>query len=162
MDPYLQKLANTVIETSPDFCAALTRDEIEKFVAFTREKEVGGNEVLSELGSISDEFYLIVAGEVVLYREELGEEIEIGRLGPGRLTGHMSFFDREPRTIRLRASSSGAQLLGVTRPMYKRLCIEHPYISVNLVEFVVLSLDSLLRSTSREVSSLYQKLSTSG
>jgi len=160
MDPYLQALANKVSETSPKFCAALTRDEVEKFVAFTRKKEVGANEVLSELGTISDEFYLVIGGEVVLYREELGTEIEIGRLGPGTLTGHMSFFDREPRTVRLRGSQEGAELLGVTRPMYKRLCIEHPYISVNLVEFVVLSLDSLLRSTSREVSSLYQKLNS--
>jgi hypothetical protein len=72
----------------------------------------------------------------------------------------MSFFDRKPRTIRLRASDDGAELLGVTRPMYKRLCIEHPYISVNLVEYVVLSLDNLLRSTSREVSMLYQKLNS--
>jgi len=158
MDHYLQKLANKVSETSPKFCAALTRDEIEKFVAFTRTKEVAPNEVLSELGSVSDEFYLVIGGEIVLYREELGEEIEVGRLGSGTLTGHMSFFDREPRTVRLRASDSGAQLLGITRPMYKRLCIEHPYISVNLVEFVVLSLDSLLRTTSREVSSLYQQL----
>jgi len=160
MDPYLQALANKVSETSPKFCAALTRDEVEKFVAFTRKKEVKANEVLSELGTISDEFYLVIGGEVVLYREELGTEIEIGRLGPGTLTGHMSFFDREPRTVRLRGSQEGAELLGVTRPMYKRLCIEHPYISVNLVEFVVLSLDSLLRSTSREVSSLYQKLNS--
>ena len=160
MDPYLQALANKVSETSPKFCAALTRDEVEKFVAFTRSKEIGANEVLSELGTISDELYLVVGGEIVLYREELGVEIEVGRLGPGTLTGHMSFFDRQPRTIRLRGSKEGAELLGVTRPMYKRLCIEHPYISVNLVEFVVLSLDSLLRSTSREVSTLYQKLNT--
>lgn len=160
MDPNLQALANKVSETSPNFCAALTRDEVEKFVAFTRAKTIAANELLSELGTISDEFYLIIGGEVVLYREELGTEIEIGRLGPGRLTGHMSFFDREPRTVRLRASTEGAELLGVTRPMYKRLCIEHPYVSVNLVEFVVLSLDSLLRSTSREVSTLYQKLNS--
>lgn len=158
MNPNLQALAATVIETSPKFCAALTRDEIEKFVAFTRPKEISANEVLGELGSISDEFYLVIGGEVVLYREEMGKELEVGRLGAGTLTGHMSFFDREPRTIRLRGSDSGAKLLGISRPMYKRLCIEHPYISVNLVEFVVLSLDSLLRSTTQEVSSLYQKL----
>ena len=79
MDPYLQALANKVSETSPKFCAALTRDEVEKFVAFTRSKSVEPNEVLSELGTISDEFYLVIGGEVVLYREELGVEIEIGR-----------------------------------------------------------------------------------
>lgn len=160
MDPHLQALTKKVSETCPKFCAALTRDEVEKFVAFTRSKEIAANEVLYELGTISDEFYLVVGGEVVLYREELGKEIEVGRLGPGTLTGHMSFFDRQPRTLSLRGCEEGAELLGVTRPMYKRLCIEHPYISVNLVEFVVLSLDSLLRSTSREVSTLYQKLNS--
>ncbi|RVU85446.1 cyclic nucleotide-binding domain-containing protein [Leucothrix sargassi] len=158
MDSRLQTLVDKVVETSPQFCAALTRDEIEKFVTFTRFKDISGNEVLYEVGTISDEFYLIVGGEVVLYREELGEEIEVGRLGPGQLTGHMSFFDREPRTVRLSSGRQGAKLLAISRPMYKRLCIEHPYISVNLVEYVVLSLDSLLRSSSREVSSLYKQL----
>jgi len=160
MDTQLQELADKVVETSPQFCAALTRDEIEKFVAFTRFKDVSNDKVLYEVGSISDEFYLIVGGEVILYRDEIDDEIEVGRLGAGQLTGHMSFFDREPRTVRLCSGKDGVQLLAVSRPMYKRLCIEHPYISVNLVEYVVLSLDSLLRNSSREVSSLYQKLNS--
>ena len=161
MDDRLKELADKVVETSPKFCAALTRDEIEKFVTFTRFKDVTGNETLYEIGTISDEFYLIVGGEVLLYRDELGSEVEVGRLTAGQLTGHMSFFDREPRTLRLCSGKSGVQLLAISRPMYKRLCIEHPYISVNLVEYVVLSLDSLLRSSSREVTSLYQKLNSS-
>ena len=99
MDTQLQTLADKVVETSPQFCAALTRDEIEKFVAFARFKDVPSEEILYEVGSISDEFYLIVGGEVILYRDELGDEIEVGRLGAGQLTGHMSFFDREPRTV---------------------------------------------------------------
>ncbi len=160
MDTQLQTLADKVVDTSPKFCAALTRDEIEKFVTFTRFRDVAGDEILYDIGSISDEFFLIVGGEVVLYRDELGEEIEVGRLSSGQLTGHMSFFDREPRTIRLSSGKNGVQLLAISRPMYKRLCIEHPYISVNLVEYVVLSLDSLLRSSSREVSSLYKKLNS--
>ena len=160
MDTQLQTLADKVVETSPQFCAALTRDEIEKFVAFARFKDVPSEEILYEVGSISDEFYLIVGGEVILYRDELGDEIEVGRLGAGQLTGHMSFFDREPRTVRLCSGKDGVQLLAISRPMYKRLCIEHPYISVNLVEYVVLSLDSLLRNSSREVSSLYRKLNS--
>ena len=160
MPPQLQTLADKVVETSSKFCAALTRDEIEKFVTFTRLKEIPGEEVIYDVGSVSDEFYLIVGGEGVLYRDELGDEIEVGRLGAGQLTGHMSFFDRQPRTIRLCTAAEGAQLLAISRPMYKRLCIEHPYISVNLIEYVVLSLDSLLRNSSREVSSLYKKLNS--
>ena len=161
MDQSQQDLVEKVLSTSTDFCAALTRDEVEKFVAFSRHKMVVANEVLYDVGSISDEFFLIVGGEALLLRD-IGEEVEVGRLGAGRLTGHMSFFDRLPRDVRLRAGDNGVEMLGITRTMYKRLCIEHPYISVNLLEFVVLSLDNLLRSTSSEVSSLYHQLHESG
>lgn len=160
MGPNKQEFANTISATSPKFCEALTRDEIEIFVAFTRYREVEAEAILCEVGTISDEFFLIISGEIVLYRDEMGKEIEIGRLGAGTFTGHMSFFDREPRTIRLRGSANGATLLGITRPMYKRLCIEHPFVGANLLESIVLSIDSLLRSTSREVSTLYQKLNS--
>jgi len=161
MDQSQQALVEKVLLTSTDFCAALTRDEVEKFVAFSRHKTVSANELLYDVGSVSDEFFLIISGEALLLRD-VGKEIEVGRLGAGRLTGHMSFFDRLPRDIRLRAGEDGVEMLGVTRTMYKRLCIEHPYISVNLLEFVVLSLDNLLRSTSSEVSSLYHQLHKSG
>ena len=77
MGPNKQELANTISATSPKFCEALTRDEIEIFVAFTRYREIEAEAILCEVGTISDEFFLITSGEIVLFRDEMGKEIEL-------------------------------------------------------------------------------------
>jgi len=74
----------------------------------------------------------------------------------------MSFFDRKPRTIRLRARRSGARLLAISRPMYRRLTVEHPYIAVNLLEFIILSLDQLVRVACDDLTNLQKQVSGVG
>jgi len=46
------------------------------------------------------------------------------------------------------------QLLKLSRAMYKRLRVEHPYITVNLLEHAIISLDHLFRQASNDLSSL--------
>jgi len=157
-----EELTTRVIETCPSFCAALTRDEVAMFVSFTTKVEAESQEIVAEIGHIEDHFFLVVDGVLKLSREEVGKEIEVGRLDAGCLAGEMSFFDKKPRSIRLRAAKQGVTLLSITRPMYKRLCVEHPYIAVNLLEFVVLSLDKLVRSTSEDVSTLHKQMTGIG
>ena len=65
--------------------------------------------------------------------------------------GEMSFFDREPRSVRLKAVEHNTQLLRLSRLMYKRLRIEHPFIAVNLLEHAIVSLDHLFRRVSSDV-----------
>ena len=155
-------LADQLKDTCEKFVAAMTRQEVETFVDFTELMEVGSKEVFAEIGEVGDQFYLVIGGEVRLFREEAGREIDVGSIGPGGLVGEMSFFDREPRTIRLRARRSGVRLLSISRTMYRRLTFEHPIIAVNLLEFVVLSLDKLIRSTSKDISSLHTQVTGMG
>jgi hypothetical protein len=63
----------------------------------------------------------------------------------------MSFFDRRPRSVRLEAIKK-TQLLKLSRSMYQRLRVEHPYIAVNLLEHAIVSLDHLFRRASHDVS----------
>ena len=70
----------------------------------------------------------------------------------------MSFFDRQPRTVRLRARRSGVRLLEINRQMYNRLRIAEPYIATNLLEFVVRSLDYLVRHLSDENAKLHKQV----
>lgn len=151
-----------VEDTCKDFVSSLTKEEIEAFVGYTKLKEVGAREVFADIGEVGDDFFLILGGEVRLFKETNGQEIDVGRQGPGSLVGEMSFFDRKPRTIRLRARRSGARLLAISRPMYRRLTVEHPFIAVNLLEFVILSLDSLVRDTSEELTNLQKQVSGVG
>ena len=157
-----EELTSRVIETCPSFCAALTRDEVATFVSFTNVVDAESQEIVAEIGNVEDHFFLVTGGTLKLSREEVGNEIEVGRLDAGCLAGIMSFFDQQPRSIRLRAAKKGVNLLSITRPMYKRLCVEHPYIAVNLLEFIVLSLDKLVRSTSQDVSTMHKQMTGIG
>jgi CRP-like cAMP-binding protein len=74
----------------------------------------------------------------------------VGRVASGEMVGEMSFFDRKPRLLRMRAGRNDTQLLKLSRPMYERLRIEHPFIAVNLLEHAIISLDHLLRRVSTE------------
>ena len=106
-----------------------------------------------------DEFYLLIEGEISLLQQTGSKEIEVGRVAPGDLIGEMSFFDKLPRTVRLRATKEGAKLVVINRPMYRRITIEHPFIAVNMLEYIILSLDKLVRSTSKDISSLHKSMS---
>lgn len=150
------QLLGQVRDTCQEFCAALTDGEVSKFVQYTRVRELGSQEVVADINEISDRFYLVVGGSVKLLQVDGDKEFEVGRIEPGGLVGEMSFFDRQPRTVRVRARRSGVRLLEINRQMYNRIRIEEPYIATNLLEFVIRSLDSLVRHLSDENAKLHR------
>lgn len=156
------ELAEQLKNTCTNFVSAMTHREIETFIDFTELMEVAPKEIFAEIGEVGDQFYLVIEGEVHLFKEEAGREIDVGTIGTGGLVGEMSFFDRQPRTIRLRAYRNGVRMLSISRTMYRRLTFEHPIIAVNLLEFVILSLDKLVRSTSNDISSLHKQVTGIG
>lgn len=156
------QLLEQVKDTCQEFCAALTDDEISKFVRYTRIRELGAQEVVADIGEISDRFYLVIGGAVKLLQVDGEREFEVGFIEPGSLVGEMSFFDRQPRTVRLRARRSGVRLLEINRQMYNRIRIEEPYIATNLLEFVVRSLDFLIRHLSDQNGKLHKQVTDMG
>ena len=80
-----------------------------------------------------------------------GESVELGSAREGELIGEMSFFDREPRSVRLVATAANTQLLRLSRTMYERLRVQHPFIAVNLLEHAIISLDHLFRRVSQDM-----------
>lgn len=158
-----QELVEQVITACPKFCEALTTEEVATFVTFTNLVEAEPNQVLADIGEVGEEFYLVLEGKIRLVNDEGGKEMDVGRIEAGCLAGEMSFFDRQPRSIRLRAGKKGTvRILTISRPLYKRLCVEHPYISVNLLEFVVMSLDKLIRNSSKDIASMYRQVAGIG
>jgi CRP-like cAMP-binding protein len=154
-----KELVDQVIKACPKFCEALTTEEVSTFVKFTNLLEATPNQIIADIGEVGENFYLVLEGRIRLFSEEGNKEIEVGRIDAGCLAGEMSFFDRQPRSIRLRAGKKeGVRVLAITRPMYKRLCVEHSYISVNLLEFVVMSLDKLIRNSSKDIATLYKQV----
>ena len=157
-----QHLVQQVQDTCTEFCAALTQDEVTKFVRYTRLVELGQREVLADIGDVGDSFYMIIGGAIKLFQADGEHEFEVGQICPGGLVGEMSFFDKRPRTLRLKSRKSGARLLEINRQMYNRLRIEEPYISTNLLEFVIRSLDELVRELSEQNAVLHKQVTGVG
>jgi len=135
-------------------CESLTLTEIQTLLEYTELVHYHKDEIIADIGEIGDTLYFVVNGEAALLFEEEGREREIGVMKPGELMGEMSFFDRRPRMLRIRARCDDTQLLKLPRPMYERLRVEHPYIAVNFLEHAMISLDHLVRRMSSDEMSL--------
>ncbi|MFC1749098.1 Crp/Fnr family transcriptional regulator [Pseudomonadota bacterium] len=130
-------------------CESLTLKEVETLLDYTELESFKKNDTIAEAGEVGEALYFVVAGEVDLVFDDNGREVEVGVMKEGELMGEMSFFDRQPRMLQMRATAD-ARLLKLSRAMYKRLRVEHPYVAVNLLEHAIISLDHLVRRLSTE------------
>lgn len=112
-------------------------------------------QVIADIGEVGEALYIVVEGDAAIY-QEASKEIEIARIEHGELMGEMSFFDRSPRSVRIRAGKQGAQVLRLTRPMYERLRVEVPQVAACLLEWTIVSLDHIFRRTSSHVAAVTQ------
>jgi CRP-like cAMP-binding protein len=132
-------------------CESLTIKEIQTLLDYTKLVDFKKNDVIADIDEVGEALYFVIEGEVALYYNEAGQETEIGRIKEGELVGEMSFFDKRPRSVGVRAMAAETQLLKLTRVMYDRLRVEHPFIAVNFLEHAIISLDHLFRRLSSDV-----------
>jgi CRP/FNR family transcriptional regulator, cyclic AMP receptor protein len=135
-------------------CESLTVKEIEILLDFTELVELKKGEVIADIGEVGEALFFVIKGDAALLVDDQSREIEVGRMHEGELMGEMSFFDRHPRSLRMRALSPETQLLKLSRTMYNRLRVEHPFIAVNLLEHAIISLDRLVRRVSEDEATL--------
>jgi len=134
-------------------CESLTIKEVTTLIDYTELVIFDKGDVIADIGEVGEALYFVIKGEAALFAGPKAES-QVGLIKAGELMGEMSFFDREPRSVRARAMQDDTQLLKLTRAMYKRLRVEHPYITVNLLEHAIISLDHLFRQASNDLSSL--------
>lgn len=131
-------------------CESLTVAEVNTLLNYLTVLHFDNDDIVSDVGDVGDELYFVVKGEIALIIPDGQNEYEVVRSGPGEMLGMMSFFDKRARSARLVAKATDTQLLKLSRAMYKRMKVEHPYIAINIVEQAVLSLDKLFRSVSSD------------
>jgi len=131
-------------------CESMTISEVQTLLEYLELVTFKKGEIITDIGEVGDALYFVVKGEMSLLYEERGNEMEVGRMSEGELMGEMSFFDRKPRLLRIRAMSANTQLLKLSRAMYKRIRVEHSYIAVNILEHAIISLDHLVRRVSSD------------
>lgn len=142
--------------------SALTPEQIEVLASYLETVHVHEHDVIAEIGEVGESLYAVIAGEVALYHEEGGQETEVGRMKAGEFAGEMSFFDRVPQEVRLRALRAETVLLRLSRAEYERLRAENPDIAVHLLEYAIISMDHLVRRVSDDMAAITRYLHSRG
>lgn len=134
-------------------CESLTINEVEKLMGYLQEKEYKQKEVISDIGEVGEALGFVISGNVQLFGPE--DDVVVGSQPEGTLIGEMSFFDRQPRNLRMQAcGKNGVRFFMLTRPMYDRLKVEEPFIAVNILENAIVSLDHLVRHMGDDITAL--------
>ncbi len=139
-------------------CESLTFDEVRTLKGYLKERTFEPNEVIADMGEVGEALYFVLEGHPILTQGKGEAEVKIADLAEGKLVGEMSFFDKKPRKIRMRATEKPVRVLVLTRPMYERLRVEHPIIAVNLLENAIVSLDFLIRNMGDNMADLSRYL----
>lgn len=131
-------------------CRSLKVSEINTLLKYLTLRQFNEGDILADIGEVGDALYLVVQGEIALVVDDQKKQCEIVRERSGEMLGIMSFFDRKPRSVRLVAKAPDTQVLRLSRAMYKRMKVEHPFIAINLVEHALINLDCLFRKVSKD------------
>lgn len=68
-------------------------------------KILKAGQVVFRAGEAADGMYLVRKGELVVYLEQDGKEVELAKIGEGGMIGEMALFDRQPRSASVKATA---------------------------------------------------------
>lgn len=139
----------------------LTEAEVGAFLDFCDFEIIQRGQIIADIGEVGESLYFLLDGTAELIVGPTTNEVPVGQIHAGEMLGEMSFFDRQPRNVRMRARSS-VRLLRLPRTKYNRLRLEHSVLSVLLLEYAIVSLDHLYRRTSTDVAQLNQYIHSMG
>jgi len=84
----------------------------------------------------ADSAYVVISGEIALYRELSGERVPIGTAGPGAMLSELALI---ADTRRLTSASSAIDSAGIrlSRKMFRRILEEYPELAMQLHERIL-------------------------
>lgn len=131
----------------------LTDSEIEILSKVLIKKDYPSGEILIEQNDISNSVYIIITGDVKVYRlSEDGEEINLAVLGKGEIVGELSFLDNEPRSAFVETIQK-SQVLILSKDNFLHVLKDHNTIAINLLK----TLSSRVRASDERLEDIMSK-----
>jgi len=122
----------TILDNTPLF-ASLPRAEVERLAVSLRRREMWPGEVLLREGEHGDHFYLIVSGELEVWKSfGTPDEHLIGVNGCGEFIGEMSLLNPDGRRSATARASSHATVLEMQRADLDELLRRYPQVAYDL------------------------------
>lgn len=95
-------------------------------------KEFGDGDVIIRQGEDGDFMYEILEGQVEVFQEMDGEEVQLAVLGKGDFFGEMAIFEREKRSATVRARGQ-VRVLTVDKKILLRRISEDPSLALRII-----------------------------
>lgn len=119
---------------SEELCLAMfpgsESSEVQEALRQGKVLEVAAGEVLIRQGDPADAFYLILSGEVAVYRKnDAGSEGALARLRAGEYFGETGLLTQSPRNATVRAGSTAVRVLQLPAQAFHRIVADSDLIS---------------------------------
>jgi hypothetical protein len=112
--------------------AQLTLEQLEAIDAAMSEVHYMEGETITREGETGDELFVVLEGEVSIYKETEGDRLLLSTLGPGSYLGEMAILSDEPRSATALAAGP-TRLLSLRGDRLKDLILDMPEISFELL-----------------------------
>ena len=115
-------------------------------------------EIIFNEGDPGDKLYIILKGEVEIFKElEQGKEEILARLRPGEYFGEMSLIDNAPRSAGARAKGEVVALT-ISKPDFEILLKASDSFASKIYKFFVKTLSQRLRNTNEKIKRILEVL----
>jgi len=120
--------------------AELTDNEIEDLFKIAEVRRLSKGEVLVSEGDDSNRLYSIAKGSFAVTLQKTGDqEVELGRLGPGTITGELAFLDGLKRTATVKAATDNCCVISLDRKNLESLLETNPRLVYKVMRAILRS-----------------------
>lgn len=96
----------------------------------------------------ADSAYVVIRGQIVLYREADGPRMPLGLVGPGAILGELALI-ADTRRLTSASAAVESEVLRLNRKMFRRILEEYPEIAAQLHKRIAQDLQALIESIER-------------
>jgi len=110
----------------------LKAEDLHLVASITKEEFYKNNEIIIQEGEMGDKMFIIVDGEVEVYKGNSGKELMVlGKMKKNEFLGEMAIFDEEPRSASIK-SITDAHMLTISKDDIKELVLSYPDLSFGI------------------------------
>ena len=112
--------------------------KVREVISRLESSEYAGNTVIFREGDLADNsMYFVISGQVGIFKQRSGQEIELVRMEPGTFFGEMALINTSPRLATTKVVTDKARLAKMNRDTLLRLAGVSPEFVFHLLRQAV-------------------------